>query len=138
MATDHIDQTIAEMQKHLAEDQKKVLERKRLINQLSQMAGRGQIYADAELESTSLGLTIRSDQFYGQPFATSVRDILLMRKGLNKGAATINEIYAALMEGGFKFDTKNEDNAKRGMRISLAKNNAMFHKLPTGTFGLRE
>jgi hypothetical protein len=136
--SDHIRQTIADVQKRVAEGEKRVLDDKRLANQLAQMAGLSPVYGDAELQTNSLGLTIRSDQFYGQPFATSVRDILMMRKALNQGAASINEIHAALVEGGFAFETKNEDNAKRGMRISIAKNNVLFHKLPSGKIGLRE
>ncbi len=135
---EHFRLTIAEVQKRIVEGEKQVQEDKRTVNKLAVMAGAGVIYPDADLQTNSIGLTIRSDQFYGQPFATSVRDILVMRKALNQGAATINEIYGALVEGGFRFDTKIEENAKRGMRISLAKNNTMFHKLPSGTFGLRE
>lgn len=137
--SDHIRQTIADLQKRLAEDERKVLDAKRLINQLSEMGGFGRVYSDSDLQiSSSIGLSIRSDQFYGQPLASSVRDILTMRKGLNQGAASINEIYAALVEGGFAFETKNEDNAKRNLRISVSKNTAMFHKLPSGKIGLRE
>lgn len=138
---DHIRQTIADLQKRLAEDEKKVLDSKRLINQLSDMAGIPKPYADNELAEPGSGvsLTIRSDQFYGQPLASCIRDILEMRKALNQGPATINEIYDALVEGGFEFDTKNDENAKRGLRISISKNTTTFHKLPrNGRIGLRE
>ena len=136
---DHVQKTIAELQKKLAEQEVSVLTTKRLINQLSEMAGLARMYSDAELEAAqSVSLSIRSDQFYGQPLATCVKDILAMRKSLNQGPATINEIFAALEEGGFKFDTKNEDNAKRGLRISISKNTALFHKLPNGRLGLTE
>jgi len=86
----------------------------------------------------SVNLAIQSDQFYGQPLASSIRTILELRKALNQGPATINEIHAALVEGGFGFETKNEDNAKRGLRISITKNTSLFHKLPNGKFGLLE
>src|SRR5580700_10087658 len=123
--SDHIRQTIADLQKALAEDQRKVLDKKRLINQLAEHAGMGRIYTDTELQSgPSVNLAIQSDQFYGQPLASSIR--------------TINEIHAALVEGGFGFETKNEDNAKRGLRISITKNTSLFHKLPNGKFGLLE
>jgi hypothetical protein len=135
--SDHIRQTIAELQKALIEDQKKVLDKKHLINQLAELAGMGRIYPDAELQGgPSLNLAIQSDQFYGQPLASSIRTILELRKALNQGPATINEIYSSLIEGGFAFETKNEENAKRGLRISITKNSDVFHKLPNGKFGL--
>lgn len=139
--SDHIRQTIADLQKRLAEDEQKVLDGKRLINQLSEMAGLPKPYIDKELVEPGSGvlLTIRSDQFYGQPLASCIREILEMRKALNQGPATTNEIYDALVEGGFEFDTKSDENAKRGLRISISKNTATFHKLPrNGRIGLRE
>jgi hypothetical protein len=137
--SDHIRQTIGDLQKSLIEDERKVLDKKRLINQLAEHAGMGRIYSDAALQSgPSVNLAIRSDQFYGQPLASSIREVLEMRKALNQGPATVNEIHQALVEGGFAFDTKNEENAKRGLRISITKNTSLFHKLPNGKFGLLE
>jgi hypothetical protein len=137
--SDHIRQTIADLQKSLIEDEQKVLDKKRLINQLAQHAGIGAIYSNAELQSgPTVNLAIRSDQFYGQPLASSIRVVLEMRKALNQGPATINEIHQALLDGGFAFDTKNEENAKRGLRISITKNTSLFHKLPNAKFGLLE
>lgn len=138
--SEHIRQTIADLQKRLAEDEQKVIDNKRLINQLSEMAGLPRPYPDSELSlNAGPSLTIRADQFYGQPLATAIREILEMRRALNQGPATINEIYAGLTEGGFAFDTKNPENAKRGLRISISKNTAVFHKLPgSGRIGLRE
>ncbi len=137
--SDHVRQTIADLEKHLAEDEQRVLDRKRLINQLSEMAGLGRRYSDAELQLRSaVSLSIRPDQFYGQPLAKAVKQILEMRKALNQGAATIAEIYAALVSGGYAFDTVNDDYAKRGLRMSLTKNTAQFHKLPNNTFGAKE
>ena len=70
--SDHIRQTIADLQKSLIEDEQKVLDKKRLINQLAQHAGIGAIYSNAELQSgPTVNLAIRSDQFYGQPLASS-------------------------------------------------------------------
>lgn len=95
------------------------------------------MYQDTELhEGGSVSLSIQGDQFYGQPLATCIRQILEMRKALKQGPATVNEIFGALVQGNYQFETKNEDNAKRGLRISLTKNTSIFHKLPNGKFGL--
>jgi hypothetical protein len=137
--SEHVKQTIADLQDELRQQEQSVIETKRLINTLCKRAGMDPIYGDAELAiSSGPSLSIRGDQFYGQPLATCIREILEMRKALNQGPATVNEIYDALATGGFKFETKNEDNAKRGLRISLTKNTSIFHKLPTGKFGLLE
>lgn len=136
---EHIKQTIADLQNRLKEQEKTVLDTKRLINNLCKLADLPPLYADADLEvATGPSLSIQSDQFYGQPLATCIRQILEMRRALKQGPATVNEIYDALAAGGFKFETKNEDNSKRGLRISLTKNTSIFHKLPNGKFGLLE
>src|SRR5690348_16312573 len=135
--SDHLKQTIADLQAKLADQESTVMKTKSLINQLAEMAGMGVIYNDSDLQpAQTSSLSIRSDQFYGQPQATCVRQILEMRKALNQGPATVNEIFADLQQGGFLFETKNDDNAKRGLRISISKNTALFHKLPNGRIGL--
>ena len=137
--SEHLKQTIADLQSELHEQERNVTETKRLINQLCKRAELPPMYADAELEARNgVGLSIRSDQFYGQALSTAIREILEMRKALNRGPASVNELYDDLIKGGYKFDTKNEDNSKRGLRISLTKNTSIFHKLPNGGFGLLE
>lgn len=56
-------------------------------------------------------------------------------------AATVNEIYDALVLGGFDFQARNEDNAKRGLRISVSKNTAAFVRVGgagDAAYGLKE
>ena len=66
------------------------------------------------------------------PLTKGIRDFLF-----ENGPSTIDEIYAALLEGGFKFDAKNDSTAKRSLAISLAKNTATFEKLRSGHIGLK-
>lgn len=124
----------------LKEQQRAVIDTKKSINAICSAANEPPMFAESELSGESRGpsLSIQSDQFYGQPLATSIRDILEMRRALKQGPASVNEIFEALNQGGFKFETKNEENSKRGLRISLTKNTAIFHKLPNGRFGLVE
>jgi hypothetical protein len=130
---------IADMQAKIADDEKALSVRKRMVNELAVSAGLSPIYTRVDVDSDSATpLAIKSDQFYGQPQATCVRVILQMRKALGQGPATINEIYGSLVEGGFAFETNNEENRKRGLRISVSKNTALFHKLPNGKIGLLE
>lgn len=139
MADDHIKQTLDVLEAELHKQEEDVIGTKRLINTLRARTGLPLKYADADLTSSnSVPLSIQSDQFYGRPLAGCMRAILEMRRVLKQGPASVNDIYDALKQGGYKFDVKNEDNAKRGVRISLMKNIAVFHKLPNNLFGLTE
>jgi hypothetical protein len=116
-------------------------EMKRMVNKLCGFAGLPLRYPDPGPESGGGGHhdALKADQFYGKPLATAVREYLEMRGAPSaggRGAATVKDIFSALKAGGFAFDTKNDDNALRGLRISLAKNSVTFHKLPNGQFGL--
>ena len=83
--------------------------------------------------------TIKPDTFYGKKMQTAVREYLEMRMlatGGQTNPATPRDIYTAITEGGFQFDTKDETNALVGLRALLRKRTAFFHKLPNGTYGL--
>lgn len=119
-------------------------ELKRTVNKLCAFAKLPPIYANTEDSQSAKTGAIRRDQFFGVALASAVREYLQMRgdpKAGGQGAATVNEIFSALKEGGYNFDTKNDENAKRGLRISLAKNVAAFTKVPgagEGAFGLTD
>lgn len=138
---------IAGLQVQLQKMEREVREIKRLINKLSKLEGIDPPYPGAEEDSddSSSISSMRRDLFYGVALATAIRKYLEMRRAAGQGPATVNDIYAALVAGGYKFDTANERNAKRGLYISLAKNSVTFHKLPSpggneeaSVFGLLE
>lgn len=82
-------------------------------------------------------LRIKADEYYGKGFATAAGDYMERRKT----AVTHEEVLRALEQGGFDFDAAGwKDVAGRGRTIamSLAKNTAIFHRLPSGTFGLKK
>jgi hypothetical protein len=91
-------------------------------------------YPDVDREEAGI-TTIRRGMFYGQPLATCVRQILEMRNAAQLGAGSVNEIFAALKEGGYAFETKDDENAKSGLRQSMRKN-PIFHRIPSGEWGL--
>jgi hypothetical protein len=115
-------------------------QKKRLVNELCKEYGRPLRFDEVEsVRSRGVG-TLKRDQFYGKPLATAIREYLEMRGPSDRGglgAASVNEIFGALTEGGFKFDTKNEANAKRGLRIGLSKNTVTFHRVGE-SYGLLE
>jgi hypothetical protein len=118
-------------------DEAQLAENKRTVNRLCARAGRPPRYPEAENGSGAQVGIIRADQYYGQPLAAAVRNILEGRKLAGLGSATVREIYETLLKGGFQFEAKDE-NAQRGLRQSLTKNSQTFHKLPNGTYGLLE
>jgi hypothetical protein len=131
------DSLIAKAQEKLVGLEAETQKMKNFINQLCEFDGRPAIYVDVATKQETVSGSLRSDQFYGRPLATVVREVLEMRRAANLGPASVTDIYGRLVDGGYKFDTSNEHNAKRGLRISLTKNPA-FHKLPNGDYGLTE
>lgn len=131
--SEHLTKAIAELEAKLAEQLKSAAKTKSGINQLAELAGLPPPYPD--IEEAVGPSAIRSDQFYGKAMHTAMRELLELR-GTARGPATVNEIFDALKAGGYQFDTKSDDNAKRVIRITLTKNSTVFHKLPNGPYGL--
>lgn len=129
--SEHIQKTIQEVQQQVDEMSADLRRKKKMVNDLADLAGLPAVYEIEGDESKGVG-TIRRDQWYGQPLATAIREYLEMRRVGNQGPATVNEVFDALRTGGYSFDTKDDANAKRGLRISLTKNTAIFHRLPDG------
>lgn len=81
-------------------------------------------------------LRIRPDEYYGKGFATAAGAYLERRKQ----AVIAEDVLRALEQGGFDFDAIGwrKENRLRTVAMSLAKNTAIFHRLPNGMFGLRK
>ncbi|MCA9281714.1 MAG: hypothetical protein KDA30_06715 [Phycisphaerales bacterium] len=134
----HIDETVAQLQTLLKKQEDDARLTKTTINNLLRMDGRDPIFSEDEIAAQSSGVgTITPDRWYGQPLATAIREFLTMRKAAGNGAASVRQIYEALSAGGYQFEASNADYAMRGMRTSLRKN-TVFHRLPNGTYGLKE
>jgi hypothetical protein len=108
---------------------------KKLVNELCIEAGAEARYSD--VAESGAGVTaIRADQFYGQTLTAAIRNYLERRKTSGLGAASVPEIYRAIKEGGYKFETNREENAKISVGNALRKTSSIFHRLPNGHFGL--
>lgn len=112
-------------------------ELKRATNTLCKVAGVDLMYPDAE-ETAASGVLLRMkpDEYYGKGFSTAAK-MYLLRRGQ---AVTADEILKGLEQGSFDFDAIGwkPEGRLRAVAMSLAKNTAIFHKLPSGLFGLRE
>jgi hypothetical protein len=120
----------------LREQLRAVARTKEIINDLCQSAGLPARYADVTADAQASSASIRGDTFHDKPLATAVREFLEMRKSSNLGPASPETIFNALAQGGYVFG-KDQENAKRGLSVSLAKNSPTFYRLPNGEFGLR-
>ncbi len=134
---EHIEKTIEELKQKIAEREKELNDEKAVVNKLCAMVNKPAIYAIEEEAAAVPVSSLRGDEYYGRPFAGVVTTVLENRKIQGIGPATVKEIYEQMTAGGYQFDTKNEANAMRGMRISMTKN-IKFHKLPNGKWGLTE
>lgn len=128
---------IEALQKDLTEQERKIAETKSTINRLCELAEQPPLYPDVTNGSSQKGLSsIQADTFYKKVITTAAREYLEMRKNAGFGPASPREIYEALKQGGFKFDTKIENNAITGVRNTLRKASAIFHRLPNNEYGL--
>ncbi len=136
---DHLEKTIASLEEKMEEHLRAVTKIKNMINQLCELADLPARYADAELEIKAISAFpgIRPDQFYARPLASCVRDVLELRRKLNQGPASAEELYAALIQGGYDFKSRSESNSKRILAISLSKN-PIFLRLPNDLWGMRK
>src|SRR5687767_11174118 len=104
--SDNVNAVIAELQKEIAE-------RMRAVNTLLKLKGMEPIYPDPDAAAATPATgRIRSDLWYGKGLSTAAREFLEMRERAGLGAASVDGIYAALVQGGFKFEAKDESYAK--------------------------
>jgi hypothetical protein len=128
---------IEALQQDLVELDRKVAETKATINRLCELAGDQPMFPDVSTGGNQPTLaSVQADSFYGKVITTAAREYLEMRRNANLGPASPRDIYEALKRGGFKFDTKIENNAITGVRNTLRKASAIFHRLPNGEYGL--
>lgn len=127
---------IEALQKTLAEQERQVIETKTMINKLCELAGAAMPYPDTgEVSQIHVG-SIQGDTFYGKSVNTAAREYLEMRRAAKLGPATPRDVFEALKKGGFVFNSKNETNSITVIRTALSKQSSIFHRLPTGEYGL--
>jgi len=132
----HAQQTIADLEDRLQQLNAESQKIKSAINCLCDVMGEPPKY---ELEDRPDKMSnLRADEYYGRPLATVVTQVLNKRKEANLGAATLDEIYNQLVNGGYSFTGKNDGIKKRGIAISMSKNKKFHHILSNDTWGLTE
>lgn len=121
----------------LAQAEQRVTEIKKSINSLYELAGEPLPYSvEAENAPTVNLAAIKGDTFYGKSVNTAAREYLEMRRTAGLGPASPRDVYEALSKGGLKFEAKDATIAIIGVRATLRKNSSLFHRLPSGEYGL--
>lgn len=134
--SDKIESAIEEVVKIVETQEREIREKKRVVNSLCALVGKGPRYTDEELTTSGQMQAVATDEYYGREVSDVIEDILKRRKAAGgNGPASVAEIYEAMKAGGYRFNAKSDENAKRPLYISLGKN-PKFHRLPNGDFGL--
>jgi len=122
---------------------------KRWVNDGDVIAGNEPRFPDVAGAEALPGMTPRVSKavymagtFFNKPFASAVKSILTDRyeaAGKKAAPASVDDIFEALSQGSFGFETNGAENQKNSIRISLGKNSVTFVKLPNSDlFGLVE
>jgi hypothetical protein len=144
-----IEAQIAPLAAQIAPLAAKATELKIFVNQACDLSGREKMFADVGSMPGSPSPTLPAalpptmsfapDGCVGKPLAPAVRLILEGAKAVAKvGPTSVDDIYSALVQGGFEFPSRDTENQKRGLQVSLSKNTIAFRRLPSGLYGLSE
>lgn len=138
MSDDITEAAIAKLERGIEEYEQKIRALRTAINTICENSGLQARYAEAQLiAGGNVKLSqIQDDTFYGKKQTSAMREYLEMRKAQGIGPAAPREIYEALKQGGYQFETKDETVALVGLRALLRTQPNVFHKLPQGTYGL--
>jgi hypothetical protein len=118
-----------------------LLRAKLSVNGFCELLGKAPVYQDVSQPETSRTASHgRPDRYHGKPLATVLKQILSARNaaGIGPGPATVDDLYAEMRGGSFDFGDKSDEDAKRGLAVSLAKNSKMFYRVKDGLWGLPE
>lgn len=142
-----IDQALEKIQgleQQIAPITAQITELRITVNSICKLAGRDAMFADVGAPGSGSAvaktaeLTIKNDLFVGKPLAGAAKTYLEMRykRDGETSPASVDEIHAALIAGGFEFPTRDVENQKRGLAVSLTKNSYSFRRLNNGLYGL--
>jgi hypothetical protein len=132
---DEIISTIDVLTSKVAAKEEEANKLKKLVNELCGEAEIPIRYPDIS-ETAGASKGILPDAYYGQTLTAAIRNYLESRKASGLGAAAVLEIFRAIKAGGYKFETRNDENAKISVGNALRKTSSIFHRLPNGQYGL--
>jgi hypothetical protein len=133
----HIRATIESLTKEVEEHLQAAADTKKLVNALARRLGDPEPYEVVDDAGGKRTFVPRVDQFANEPApSTAVRSFLEAR-GQQAGAATFDEIYAALKAGGFAWSGRDDEKSKNGLRVAIGKD-AKLVRIGENAVGLTE
>ncbi len=136
--SEHYIQTIAALTDDIARIENETAEKKKMVNYLCELAGQPRAYDEIKSASRAKSFSIKKDQFYGKTLNGSIRDVLTLYRNADLELPTAEQIYEAVLSGGYDEFPKNRDEAITGLKITLGKSTNTFTKLNGGSYGLNE
>jgi hypothetical protein len=114
--------------------QKDLSDRMKLVEQTKAILSSLYMYIGDEEPVFLTGLPSKTARYEGKRVATAVKDYL----GKRGTAATVDEIFAALKGGGFRFGSagSKKGEGRQWLLESLRKNTRAFQRTSDGSFGL--
>ena len=133
---EHVEKTLELILIQIQDLERQAAEKKKTANDLSRILQRPVIFQSVDTSASSAAAL--PGEYYGRQMPEVIQAILEKRKLANLGSASVAEIYNAMIKGGYYFQTKNPDYAKRGIYGVLAGADGPFHRLPDGRYGLKQ
>jgi hypothetical protein len=131
---------ISELEAEVSNEEEALRLKKQLINDLRAEIGADPLYSPEELQPVMRGFMLAHLRFAaGQSLALCAKQLLDRRAACGLGALPTEDIFGALMRGGFDFarvSLKGRDQQMRGLTITLSRNPKWFAKAPDGKWGL--
>jgi hypothetical protein len=141
------DAELTPLRQQLAEKEATLNPLKITANELCKLAGLAPEYSIVEVGRAAAvsGLpqvSIRPDQFYNKELGEAVVEYLTAKKEASGGdsatPASVDEIYNALIAGGYKFYGTSDSTKKNALKTAMTRNTAQMAKINDDLYGLRK
>jgi hypothetical protein len=140
---------IAPLRQELATQEAEISPLTPTANELCKLAGLPPEYSldvpngtlTPQTNSSAPRFSIRPDQFFNKDLSEAAVEYLTARKTVNgdtPSPATVDEIYAALVSGGYKFNGTSDASNKTALKTALTRNTAQMAKISDDLYGLRK
>jgi len=129
--TEHIPIVLEDIRATITALEQEVIKKKQLANQLAELGNLPLPYATVQEPEVARTADIARDDFVGLTLKAAIRSYLEKRavSTPKEKPATVKEILAGLISGGYEFGTKNENSQNRLIRQILSKRTETFRRV---------
>src|SRR5262245_50158088 len=105
MHNEHVRKTIEDMVAQIRSLERQIAKKRSTVNDLCEHIGDPPMFEETA-SAAEANYGIHSGLYYTKPLATSARDVLQRRKSAGLDAMSLDDLYALMLKGGFKFEAK--------------------------------